>query len=202
MLRLNSYAKFTWFILAYNLVIILWGAFVRATGSGAGCGSHWPLCNGEIIPRTPQVEILIEFAHRLTSGLAMPLILIMLVWGWKIYPKGSPIRVVSALSMVFIIIEALMGVGLVLFNWVALDPSIGRVIIFPIHQAITFFLLVVLTLTSWWASGRPLVIDGGRTILSWAFAYGIVGFVISGISGAITALGNTLFSFNIPGPRT
>ena len=45
---MRRFAKYAWGVLAYNLVVILWGAFVRATGSGAGCGSHWPLCNGEV----------------------------------------------------------------------------------------------------------------------------------------------------------
>jgi len=49
-----SLKSFAWFTLAYNIAFVLWGAYVRATGSGAGCGSHWPLCNGEFLPATPQ----------------------------------------------------------------------------------------------------------------------------------------------------
>ncbi|MFN8454080.1 MAG: COX15/CtaA family protein [Anaerolineae bacterium] len=75
MVKLDRFAKYVWTVLAYNLAVILWGAFVRASGSGAGCGSHWPLCNGEVIPRTPQMETLVEFTHRLTSGLALLLVI-------------------------------------------------------------------------------------------------------------------------------
>ena len=68
---MSRFAKYSWIVLVYNLVVILWGAYVRATGSGAGCGSHWPLCNGEVIPRAPEVETLVEFTHRLSSGLGI-----------------------------------------------------------------------------------------------------------------------------------
>ena len=60
------------------LAIIAWGTFVRATGSGAGCGNHWPLCNGEVLPRAPSVATLIEYSHRLTSGVALILVAIVL----------------------------------------------------------------------------------------------------------------------------
>ena len=53
--------RFAWGVLGYNLAVILWGAYVRATGSGAGCGSHWPLCNGTIVQPSPTTATLIEF---------------------------------------------------------------------------------------------------------------------------------------------
>ncbi|MEZ4640810.1 MAG: COX15/CtaA family protein [Caldilineaceae bacterium] len=49
-MKLNALAKYSWGVLFYNLLVIMWGAYVRATGSGAGCGRHWPVCNGEVIP--------------------------------------------------------------------------------------------------------------------------------------------------------
>jgi heme A synthase len=77
----KRFEKYAWFVLGVNLLVILWGAYVRATGSGAGCGSHWPSCNGEVIPRSPSSETMIEFTHRLTSGLALILVAILLVLG-------------------------------------------------------------------------------------------------------------------------
>jgi len=76
-------AHFAWFVAAYNVLVILWGAYVRATGSGAGCGSHWPLCNGVIIPATGQTQTLIEFTHRVTSAVSVVLVVILLIWCWR-----------------------------------------------------------------------------------------------------------------------
>ena len=89
-MRLNRFSKFAWMVLSYNILVVLWGAYVRATGSGAGCGSHWPLCNGEVIPRAPQVETIIELTHRLTSGIAFLLVVGMLLLAFRKYPKAKP----------------------------------------------------------------------------------------------------------------
>jgi len=50
----RRFTHFAWLALATNVAVILWGAYVRATGSGAGCGAHWPLCQGEVVPRAPE----------------------------------------------------------------------------------------------------------------------------------------------------
>ena len=76
---MRPYAKFAWSVLGWNLLVVAWGAFVRATGSGAGCGSHWPLCNGEVVPRSPGLETVIEFSHRATSGVALLLVVGLVV---------------------------------------------------------------------------------------------------------------------------
>ena len=118
-MKLNRFAKFAWGILIYNLWVILWGAYVRATGSGAGCGRHWPTCNGEVIPVEPRIQTLIEFSHRSSSGLALVTILVLLFWAFKAYPKGHPVRLGAALSTLFMLTEAGFGAGLVLFGLVA-----------------------------------------------------------------------------------
>src|SRR5512136_433542 len=96
----SSFAKYAWSVLAFNLLVILWGAFVRATGSGAGCGSHWPLCNGQVIPTSPQIQTTIEFIHRMTSGLSIILIVILVIWAFLKYPRKSPVRLGASLSMI------------------------------------------------------------------------------------------------------
>jgi heme A synthase len=166
---------------------------VRATGSGAGCGSHWPLCNGEVIPRAPRIETIIEFSHRLSSGIAFLLVLGLFVWAFRIYPKGHSVRLGASISLLFIITEALVGAGLVLFEWVAQDASAGRVISMAVHLINTFLLLASLTLTSWWASGGSRLSLQGREGLLLVFCMGFVGVIFIGVSGAITALGDTLF---------
>jgi heme A synthase len=192
-MKLNGFAKYAWFVLSYNIAVILFGAFVRATGSGAGCGSHWPTCHGSIVPRPEQVETMIEFTHRLTSGAAMLLVAGMLIWAFRTYPIGHRVRFGSSLSSVFIILEALVGASLVLFGWVADDDSIGRAISISIHLVNTFVLLGALTLTAWWASGGDWINLRGRGILLWSLSVGIAGMFVLGITGAITALGDTLF---------
>lgn len=192
-MKLNRFAKYAWGVLAYNLAVILWGAYVRATGSGAGCGSYWPLCNGEVIPRTPQVATMIEFAHRISSGLALLLVVGLIIWAFRLYPKGHPVRLSAGLSMFFMITEALVGAGLVLFKLVAQDTSTARTLVITIHLMNTFLLLAALTLTAWWASGgRPVQLKG-QGWLGLALGLGFLAMLILGASGAVTALGDTLF---------
>lgn len=190
---MSRFAKYSWSVLAYNLVVVLWGAYVRSTGSGAGCGSHWPLCNGEVIPRAPQVETLIEFTHRLSSGLALLLVLGLFVWAFRSYAKGHPVRLGAGLSMLFIVTESLVGAGLVLFEWVAQDASLGRVLAIPVHLVNTFLLLAAITLTAWWASGGERLTLRDQGIILWGLGIGLMGVLILGMSGAVTALGDTLF---------
>jgi heme A synthase len=115
-MKAARFAKYAWGVLAYNLVVILFGAYVRASSSGAGCGNHWPLCNGEIIPRSPRIATLIEFTHRTTSGIGFLLVIGLLIFAWRAYPKGHHVRKGAAFSMFFMITEALVGAGLVLFH--------------------------------------------------------------------------------------
>ena len=192
-MRLSAFGKYSWFVLIYIVFVILWGAYVRATGAGAGCGSHWPLCNGEVVPREPEINTVIEFGHRLTSGLAFLFVLILFIWAFRIFQRNDPVRLGAILSLIFIITEALVGAGLVLFEWVAFDDSVGRVVSIGVHLVNTFLLLASLSLTAWWASGgRPIRITG-HWLLVFAFVLAFLGIIFIGISGAITALGDTLF---------
>jgi heme A synthase len=191
---INRFAKYTWFVLAFNILVVLWGAYVRATGSGAGCGSHWPSCNGEVIPRAPQMETIVEFTHRLTSGAAFLLVLGMLIWAWCVYPKGQRVRKASGAAMIFMITEALVGAGLVLFEWVASNISTARVIVMGIHLLNTHLLLASITLAAWWASGgQHLRSKENPVALKWRFAIGVFGVILLSMAGAVTALGDTLF---------
>jgi heme A synthase len=182
---LSRFAKYTWFVLAWNLGVILFGAFVRATGSGAGCGSHWPLCNGQVIPRAVRLETLIEYTHRITSGAALLLILILFVWAFRSYERGHPVRLGAALSMMFIVTEALLGAGLVLFELVAENDSVARALSGSFHLVNTFLLLASISLTAWWASGGAPVRLHGKGLNVWLFFIGLLGVLIPGMSGAV-----------------
>ena len=167
---MSRLARFAWAVLAYNVAVIVWGAYVRATGSGAGCGAHWPLCNGEIIPRAGRVATLIEFSHRLTSGAALAAVVFLLIWTWRACRPGHPARSGAALSLFFMLTEAGVGAGLVLFQLVADNASFARAMFLAVHLVNTFTLLACLTATAWWLSGgaplrlagpsRPCVVSG------------------------------------------
>ncbi len=193
-------AAFAWAVVVFNLAVILWGAYVRATGSGAGCGSHWPLCNGEVLPAAAREgKTLIEFAHRTTSGLAFLLVVGLVWWVFRALPKGHAARRGAVLSLVFMVIEALIGAGLVLFRLVADDASVARAFYLSLHLVNTFILVAVLGLTAWWTSGgRALSLKGGRDALRWWLAGAVLGTLALGVSGAVAALGATLFPESAP----
>jgi len=190
---LSRYAKFAWGVLGFNVLVILWGAFVRATGSGAGCGSHWPLCNGEVLPRDPAMATIIEFSHRLSSGLALILIAALVVGAWRNFPRGHRARLGAGLSGFFIVTEALIGAGLVLLKMVAYNTSLARGFWVAGHLVNTFLLVAVLTLTAWWASGGGALRLREQGRMPATLVLALLGVLVLGVSGAITALGDTLF---------
>ena len=187
--RTPGYATFAWSALAANLGVILWGAFVRASGSGAGCGSHWPLCNGEVVPRSPSAATLIELGHRLTSGLALLLVAGLIVGAWRVFPRGHLVRRSAAAAGIFMVLEALIGAGLVLLELVAGNTTVARAWWMAGHLVNTFLLVAALTLTAWWAThdAPPRLREAG------SLAVALGGMLVLGVSGAITALGDTLF---------
>src|SRR5688500_17618370 len=153
-------ARFAWTVLAYNVAVICWGAYVRATGSGAGCGNHWPLCNGEVLPRSPGLATMIEFSHRLTSGLALIGVAALLVWTFRAAGRGAPARSAAVCSLVFILLEAAVGAGLVLFELVADNATMARAMFMVVHLINPFLLLRPLSLSaSWLSDGRAPHLD-------------------------------------------
>jgi heme A synthase len=192
-MKLNRFAKYAWSTLAFNLVVIVWGAYVRASSSGAGCGSHWPLCNGEIIPRSPTMKTLVEFSHRLSSGAALILVVVLLVWAFRAYARHHQVRTWAALSMFLMLMEAAIGAGLVLFEYVAGNQSIARALWMSGHLINTFLLVAALSFVAWTATTGERFKLRGQGGINWLFAAAIIGTLMLGVSGAVTALGATLF---------
>ena len=196
---MSRFTRFAWLVLLYNLAVVAWGAFVRATGSGAGCGRHWPMCNGVVVPRAPSTATLIEFSHRLTSGLALLLVVAMAAWAFRVFPRRHVVRRAAAASVVLILTEALIGAGLVLLELVAHDASLRRAVALPAHLVNTFFLLAALALTAWWSRTVPRERTGavvrlrGQGGAGALVAGSLVGTLLLGVTGAVTALGDTLF---------
>jgi len=189
----RRFARYAWGVLIWNVLTILWGAYVRATGAGAGCGSHWPLCNGVVLPRAPEIETLVEFTHRLTSGLALLLVLGLVWWSRRTFQPGSLARRAAWTSLLLVIVEALIGAGLVLFGWVATDTSSARAVAVALHLVNTLLLLAALAVTAWLASRPDEVTFRWSSRWKVGFAAGLVSVAALAATGAVTALGDTLF---------
>jgi len=190
----SHFGAFAWSTLAYNVAVILWGALVRATGSGAGCGGHWPLCNGEVLPNVSQIATVIELTHRVMSGIALLLVAAMFLWARRAFVAHHAARRWAGWSLVFILTEALLGASLVLLGHVARNESVGRVYSLATHLMNTFLLLASLALTAWYSpqETRPARSRKDRTF-SLSAAGSLVVLVLVAIAGVITALGDTLF---------
>jgi heme A synthase len=187
----RTVSRVAWGVLGYTVLVILWGAFVRASGSGAGCGDHWPLCNGEVIPTAPTLNTIVEFGHRVTSALAGFAAIALVVVAFRGTATGSPVRKAAVASLAFMVTEGAIGAGLVLFEYVAYNPSIGRAVWMAAHLANTFLLLGALTLTAWWSEGADPPRLGLRAEVAWV-GVALLSVLILGAGGAITALGDTL----------
>ncbi len=180
-------------LLAYTVAVVLWGAYVRATLSGDGCGDHWPLCNGVAIPVDPSLKTIIELTHRVTSGLCWIWTFVMWVVALRVFGRGRATRSAAGWSLFFMTTEALVGAGLVLFRMVADNPSTARGAWMAAHLINTFLLLSALTWMSYsaWREGGARFPSDTRSRWVLGGAAAVVLFV--GVSGAIAALGDTLF---------
>jgi heme A synthase len=187
------FARATWGLVAFLLAVVLWGAFVRATGSGAGCGAHWPVCNGEVLPRAPALETIIEFSHRLSSGLVTLAVLGWAVWAFVAFPRRHRVRRGAVLGVLAILVEGAIGAALVLLRLTGKDDSLGRAAVMGLHLVNTFFLLAVVALSGAWAAGfaRPRLRD--QRAVGVLIPAGLLGLLVLGISGGVAALGDTLF---------
>lgn len=186
-------ARLAWATLVYNVLVILWGAFVRATGSGAGCGAHWPLCNGEVVPQSPTVATMIELTHRVTSGGALLLAIVLYVVARRAAPRGSAVRRAAGWVVFFELTEGAVGASIVLLRYVANDASAARAVWVAAHLMNTFLLLVALVITALRASGFDPSSVPATTVRKRLVAVAIGLSILVGIAGAITALGDTLF---------
>ena len=190
----RALVRFAWAVVGYNVLVVLWGALVRATGSGAGCGNHWPLCNGQVIPLSPRVDTVIEFTHRMMTGGSIFVVLGLLIWTFRATVKGQAARVFAVASTVLLMNEAFLGALLVKLGYVTGNQSMGRVVVLSIHLSNTMLLLAALTLTArllgtgqmWSALG----LGGAKKI--WAIV-GLAATLVVGVSGSLAALGDTLF---------
>jgi cytochrome c oxidase assembly protein subunit 15 len=190
----SSFARVAWLVLGYTLAVIVFGAWVRITGSGAGCGQHWPTCHGEVVHRPQSIETVIELTHRVTSGLSLIFALGLMGWARARFRKSHPAAVASVLAVVFLLVEALLGAGLVAFGLVEDDDSIARAVVMAIHLTNTCVLMGALAAAAWTGVDGE---DRGLPRLSgspaWLLGAALLSVLLVSMSGAVTALGDTLF---------
>ena len=189
---LTRFARLAWGTLGFNVLVMAWGAYVRATFSGDGCGSHWPLCNGEVVPHPHQVKTVIELSHRVSAGVGMALVYALTVWAFRTRPTGA-VRRTAAWASVFVSMEAVIGAVIVLFKLVSHDESKARALSMCLHLSNTFVLLTWLTLTAHYASGGAPMRLEKQGVLAHVARACFAGVMLLGVTGAIAALGDTLF---------
>jgi cytochrome c oxidase assembly protein subunit 15 len=186
--------RFAWGVLVYFIAVILWGTLVRATGAGAGCGNHWPLCNGTVIQHSASVDTMIEFTHRLTSGLSFFAVVGLLAWTFAGTVRGHLARAAAVASVVFTLIEATLGALLVKLGLTAQSQSPLRPAYLALHLANTLLLLAALTLTAHLLSRNKGYQRGSiRMVAPFAAVAGVFAVMIVGVTGSLAALGDTLF---------
>jgi cytochrome c oxidase assembly protein subunit 15 len=186
--------RFAWGVLAYFVGVILWGTLVRATGSGAGCGDHWPLCNGTVMQHSPRLDTIIEFTHRLTSGLSFFSVVALMVWVYRTTVHGHLARAAAVASVVFTLIEAILGALLVKLGLTAQSQSPLRPPYLALHLTNTLLLLAALTLTAHMLSRRKgFLRDSIRVVAPFGAVAAVVVVLVVGVTGSLAALGDTLF---------
>jgi heme a synthase len=186
--------RFAWWLLAYNVAVILWGAVVRATSSGAGCGDHWPLCNGVVLQSNPRLATLIELAHRLSSGLTLPLVVLLLLWTLRSTVAGHLARIASIAAVISTFNDALLGALLVLLRLTADNRSPARAVYLALHLANTLLLLGALALAAHYLSRSEVFTR--RTIRFTQLPLAVTGItatLLLGVTGTLAALSDTLF---------
>jgi cytochrome c oxidase assembly protein subunit 15 len=190
----SSVARFAWATLCFNVAVVLWGAFVRATGSGAGCGNRWPACGGSVLGTSAKAQTIIEFTHRMTSGVALLMVATLVLWCWRATSKRNWARYSAILAAAFLANEALLGAALVLLGHVAQDQSAGRTLFLCLHFGNTLLLLGTLALTAAWlqSDSKHFTLIQKRTEVS-AAAVGLLAVLAIGMTGTMAALGDTLF---------
>jgi cytochrome c oxidase assembly protein subunit 15 len=193
----RRFVQFAALLLAYLLFVILFGAWVRITGSGAGCGDFWPTCHGQLLPRTPTEQTIIEFTHRSTSGLLGLMALALPVWAWRSFPAPHPVRWLSLATLLLVMLEAAIGAGIVLRQLVASDASRARAVAVALHLGNTLLLTACAALTLAVAhaprAARSTRSTTARSGAAWLLGVLLLSLGLVASSGAVTALGDTLF---------
>ena len=175
--------------LILSIFSIIAGAVVRATGSGDGCGSSWPTCNGRVIPSLNSASEQIEFSHRAISGLLLIVTIAIFIKSFNNSVTSLQKKVINYLTF-FVILEALIGAVIVLYEWVGMNSSIPRIAAVPLHLVNTFGLLAMYTIIFKLTQNPEIKISN---LIDRKFKIITFLFILTGATGSIAALADVLF---------
>lgn len=189
----NATNRLAQFNLIFVVFVILWGAWVRLSGSGAGCGEHWPLCNGQALPLDAGLKTMIELTHRLTSGIFGITIAAMAWIGFRKLALNANLKKWLIISGFLTLLEAFIGAVLVKQGLVDQNDSALRAWVIGLHLVNTFFLVASIVLAEYLSRFAQVKVI--KLLKSEKFYFIILTclFLLAGSTGAVTALGNTLF---------
>lgn len=182
----------SWLLVGYTVLIIIWGAWVRLSGSGDGCGDHWPLCNGHMIPEAAPTKTIIELSHRVSTALYGIFVLIQIAATRRMFATGHPSRFWAWMTLLFTITEALIGRSLVKEGLVNTSEDLARLIVMPLHLVNTSLLLLsgVMTAESIKYGELPKRKMSSEDTKRWSLYLTALVIILS--TGAVAALGSHL----------
>lgn len=190
-----STSAVAWVALIATALLNLQGAIVRMTGSGAGCGEHWPTCHGEVVPLAPSMETMLEFGHRLLSLVVLGFGLWLLTRAYRARRLRPGLWYATLGALAFFVLQSLVGAYTVLAGLTGDNDSMLRGVILPIHLINSFSMLGALTLAILYARERT---PGALAIARYpavaiVVGLGLLGMYLLTFTGGIAALGNTIF---------
>lgn len=193
----SNFGRYAWGVLAYTILVVLFGAVVRITGSGAGCGQHWPTCQGQIVLLPKRMETAIELSHRATSALCLVLVVALSIGAVRCFRPGEVVRTAVWFALGTVAVEALIGASLVLFRLVGHNDSLARALVMGAHLVSTCFLTAAIAVAAWAATHPVSIRLPGALVLMLATA--LLGLLLVSMTGAITALGDTVYPPSVSG---
>ena len=157
----KSFVTLAWVAAACAYLLIVLGAVVRISGSGMGCGDHWPLCNGHLFPPLNEIPTVIEWSHRLVAAVVSILVIGLVALDWR---RAWP-------ALILLIVQILLGAVTVKTG---LTPAMVI-----LHLATAMLLLAALIVTACGAPLSPGLRPGSAVLLALTF--------ITVLFGALTA---------------
>src|SRR5437667_8270480 len=193
----RRFTRLAWTAATFTYLLIILGAIVRITGSGLGCGEHWPLCNGKLLPPL-DLPTMIEYGHRLAAAAVSVLVLALAAYAWWLQrgagsPKGVPGGPgeryppdgTAYVALGLLILQVALGavtVKLALPPWTVI-----------LHLGTAMLLLATLIVAAQGArltpGLRPGLVDPGLVALALGFATVLFGALTANVGAATACLG-------------
>jgi cytochrome c oxidase assembly protein subunit 15 len=189
----RAFPRLAWTAAACTYLLIILGAIVRITGSGMGCGDHWPLCNGRLLPAL-DVPTLIEYAHRLVAGAVSVLVMALAAYGWWL--RGGAGSTEQGLSNGPIALHRPGVAAYVALTLLVLQVGLGAVTVrlaLPPWTVILHLGTAMLLLATLIVAARPRLLarpsPAGLSALGLGFATVLLGALTANLGAASACLG-------------